>query len=65
MAPEVIRQQNVGRFSDIWSLGCTVIEMITGNAPWSNKYDNPVTTMYHIAKSKSPPPIPKKVSENL
>lgn len=31
MAPETVRQVEYTRFSDIWSLGCTLIEMITGN----------------------------------
>lgn len=43
-APEVIRQTGYGRKSDIWSVGCTVIEMVTGKPPWS-QHDNPISLM--------------------
>jgi len=30
MAPEIVKNQEHSRFSDIWSIGCTIIEMVTG-----------------------------------
>lgn len=37
MAPEVIKEIPYGRQIDIWSIGCLVIEMLTGEHPWANK----------------------------
>ncbi|CAE7038825.1 ANP2 [Symbiodinium microadriaticum] len=63
MAPEVMKYR-AGRRSDIWSLGCTVIEMITADAPWPNlrEHKMPVTEMLrHIVDSDEIPPLPDKI----
>jgi mitogen-activated protein kinase kinase kinase len=34
MAPEVVKQTAYTKKADIWSVGCLVIEMLTGSHPW-------------------------------
>lgn len=64
MAPEVIKQEKQSFNADVWSLGCTVVEMISGAAPWaSSDFTNPVALMFHIASTPDPPAIPDILSD--
>lgn len=62
MAPEVIRQQGYGRKVDIWSVGCTVLEMCTGRPPWS-EFQSHTAALMHIASATEPPALPESLSE--
>ncbi|MCO5580001.1 hypothetical protein L7F22_033867 [Adiantum nelumboides] len=62
MAPEVIVMSGVSAASDIWSMGCTVIELLTCVPPY---YDlQPMTALYRIVEEEHPP-IPEHVSPLL
>ncbi|CAM8986215.1 unnamed protein product [Rhodiola kirilowii] len=62
MAPEVIKNSNGCNLAvDIWSLGCTVLEMATTKPPWS-QYEG-VAAMFKIGNGKERPAIPEHLSE--
>ena len=37
MAPEVCREEHYQASCDIWSLGCTVLQMVTNELPWAER----------------------------
>jgi serine/threonine protein kinase/PAS domain-containing protein len=60
MAPELVRgESQASKASDVWSLGCAIIEMITAEFPW-NEYD--FESEEHIANllkyTTEPPEVP-------
>ena len=63
MAPEIITMEGSKPASDIWSLGCTIIELMTGEPPFYAM--PPMSAMYHIAESETLPPFPEKISPEL
>jgi len=62
MAPEVIEMAGVSPASDIWSVGCTVVELLTGQPPYFEL--NPMTALFRIVQDDCPP-IPDGISEGL
>ncbi|KAJ8568816.1 hypothetical protein K7X08_032447 [Anisodus acutangulus] len=62
MAPEVVNRKNqgYGPAADIWSLGCTVLEMLTRKFPYSH-LDNQWQVLYRIGKGE-PPDVPNTLS---
>ncbi|KAH0891060.1 hypothetical protein HID58_053489 [Brassica napus] len=62
MAPEVIEMSGVCAASDIWSVGCTVIELLTCVPPY---YDlQPMPALFRIVQDDSPP-IPDSLSPDI
>lgn len=63
MAPEIAYPTGPTTFAcDIWSLGCTVIELLTGSPP---HYDlEPMQALYRIVQDPSPP-LPSSISPEL
>jgi len=61
MAPEVVKGVGYGRRADVWSLGCTVIEMATGRPPWSES-QNQISAMYRVASGEEQVEIPQSLS---
>ncbi|KAJ7958117.1 mitogen-activated protein kinase kinase kinase YODA-like [Quillaja saponaria] len=67
MAPEVMKaaikkdaDPNLALAVDIWSLGCTIIEMLTGKPPWS-EFEGPQAMFKVLHRS---PPIPETLSSD-
>ncbi|KAI6690864.1 hypothetical protein NL676_027692 [Syzygium grande] len=63
MAPEVVKAKNhgYGLPADIWSLGCTVLEMLTGQIPYSPL--EWMQALFRIGKGE-PPPLPDSLSRD-
>ncbi|XP_072971497.1 MAP3K epsilon protein kinase 1-like isoform X1 [Typha angustifolia] len=62
MAPEVIEMAGVCAASDIWSVGCTVIELLTCVPPY---YDlQPMPALFRIVQDVRPP-IPEGLSPEI
>ena len=63
MAPEVVKQQTHGAPADVWSVGCVVIEMLTGAPPWSD-CGGQVQAIFKIGGTGELPTMPDWISDD-
>ncbi|KAF3332629.1 Mitogen-activated protein kinase kinase kinase 2 [Carex littledalei] len=62
MAPEVARGEEQRAPADMWALGCTVLEIMSGGFPWAG-FSDPVSVLHHIGYSSDVPVVPNWISE--
>ncbi|XP_062342021.1 mitogen-activated protein kinase kinase kinase 3 [Osmerus eperlanus] len=62
MSPEVISGEGYGRKADVWSLGCTVVEMLTEKPPWA-EYEA-MAAIFKIATQPTKPILPANTSDH-
>ncbi|XP_073486132.1 mitogen-activated protein kinase kinase kinase 3-like isoform X2 [Aquarana catesbeiana] len=62
MSPEVISGEGYGRKADVWSVACTVVEMLTEKPPWA-EYEA-MAAIFKIATQPTKPRLPDNVSDS-
>lgn len=62
VAPEVIEMAGCSAASDIWSVGCTVVELLTGKPPYFDLA--PMAALFRIVQDDYPP-FPEDISPVL
>ena len=61
MPPEMFEGSEVSKAGDIWSLGCTIIELLTGHPPF---YSLPeANVIYRLVEIEAPPDFPPGISD--
>ncbi|KAM3412300.1 hypothetical protein ACQJBY_003785 [Aegilops geniculata] len=62
LAPEMARGQEQGPAADVWALGCTVVEMATGRAPWTGMDGDALAALHRIGYTEAVPEVPQRLS---
>ncbi|KAJ2380961.1 Protein kinase of the Mitotic Exit Network, partial [Coemansia sp. RSA 2603] len=62
IAPEVLQLKGATTASDIWSLGCTIVQLVDGKAPYQDL--QPMAAMFRIGQDEHPP-FPHNISAQL
>lgn len=60
MAPEVVRQTGQSIKSDIWSVGCLIVEMFTGSRPFPSM--TTLQTLFAVGSQGERPKVPENAS---
>ena len=60
VAPEIIEMKGSTKACDIWSLGCTAIELVSGNPPYGDL--SPMQAMFAMVENPKPP-YPEDISD--
>ena len=63
LAPEVIKADEYSKASDVWSLGCCIIEMLTTKPPWTEHGPNNEKVRKVIEQTRKPPKYPQGLSD--
>ena len=66
MAPEVLSENGkYGRKGDIWAVGCTMVQMLTGEPPWKDKNVKSHIQLYILLNQwVGPPEIKCEITED-
>jgi len=62
MAPEVVRQTGQSIKSDIWSVGCLIVEMFTGSRPFPSM--TTLQTLFAVGSQSQKPAVPDGASND-
>ena len=65
MAPEIVREERPTTSADVWSLGASVMEMVTGEAPWAHIVSGSSFALISLIASTEELPMPSSEATGL